>query len=328
LTEPVDPLRSISFGLRRLKQRIMLSIRSISRYLLLLTVFAFSLSSIPAFPSARDTLQELYPGMSFGVLRFARLSDLPKGIVLESDEVTIHESLLLRMVEKESPEFREELKKNLVYVLEQELNNRLLLSEAYKNGYPKEVPEDQTVSYFRNSKIPALSVSDEDTKAFYEENSVALGNLPFEQVADGVKEYLLDQKREEAYKAYLLDLARSKSIRIQSSWAKENAALARDNPVDQARSSEKPTLVEFGRIGCTACDMMQPILMKLEERFFGKMNIVFVDVHRFPFLASRYSINLIPVQAFFDKTGKEIFRHVGFYPQTEIEKKLAEMGVK
>jgi thioredoxin 1 len=313
--------------MRRPTQQIMLSIPNNTRYLLLLVLFALALSSTPAFAGARDTLQELYPDMSFGVLRFACLSDLPKGIVLKSDEVAIHESLLLRMVETESPEFREEMEKNLIYVLEQEVNNKLLLAEAYQNGYPKEIPEDQNISIFKKSKIPALSVSDEDTKAFYEKNSAALGNLSFDQVADGVKEYLLDQKREEAYKAYLLDLAKTKNIQIQSSWAKENCALARDNPVDQARSSGKPTLVEFGATGCTGCDMMQPILLDLEKRFSGKMNIVFVHVHHFPFLASRYRINLIPVQAFFDKTGKEVFRHVGFYPQTEIEKKLAEMGV-
>lgn len=34
----------------------------------------------------------------------------------------------------------------------------------------------------------------------------------------------------------------------------------------------------------------------------------------------------IPVQVFFDKTGKEFFRHVGFFPQTEVEKKILEMG--
>jgi len=219
------------------------------------------------------------------------------------------------------------LKKNLVYVLEQEVTDKLLLAEAYQNGYPKEIPEDQTISFFKNSKIPALSVSDEDTKAFYEKNSAALGNLSFEQVADGVKEYLLDQKREGAYKAYLLDFAKSKNIQIQSSWAKKNCALARDNPVDQARSSGKPTLVEFGATGCTGCDMMQPILSNLEKRFSGKMNIVFVHVHHFLLLASRYRINLIPVQVFFDKTGKEVFRHVGFFPQAEVEKKLVEMGV-
>ena len=298
-----------------------------NRSLLLSILLALGLSSMPAFAGGQTLLQEAYPDLGFGVLRFATPTDLPKGTVLKADDVVIEEALLLRRVEKERPEFQEELKKNLVYVLEQEVTNRLLLAEAYQNGYPKEIPENQTILSFRNSKIPALSVSDAEAKVFYEKNSATLGNLPFEQVADAVKEYLLDQKREAAYAAYLLDLAGSKSIQIQSSWAKENCALARDNPVDQARSSGKPTIVDFGATGCTACDMMQPILSNLENRFFGKANIVFVHIRRFPFLASRYGITSIPVQVFFDKTGKEVIRHVGFYPQTEIEKRLAEMGV-
>jgi hypothetical protein len=34
------------------------------------------------------------------------------------------------------------------------------------------------------------------------------------------------------------------------------------------------------------------------------------------------------MQFFYDKDGKEVFRHVGFFAQSDIEKKLAEMGVK
>jgi thiol-disulfide isomerase/thioredoxin len=312
---------------RRQVQENMSSKVSIKRCFLLLILVALGLSSIASFAGGPTTLQEAYPDMDFGVLRFARLSDLPEGTVLKVEDMVIDDSQLLRMLDKESSELQEELKKNLIFVLEQELKTRLLLAEAYKNGYPKETPEDQTVSSFKNSKIPALSVSDEEAKSFYEKSRSALGNLPFEQVAAGVKGFLLDQKREEAYEAYLQDLARSKSMQIQNSWAKKNCALARDNPVDKARSSGKPTLVEFGKTGCTGCDMMQPILLNVEERFFGKVNLVFVHIEHFPFLTSRYRVSLIPVQAFFDKTGKEVSRHVGFYPQHEIEKKLAEMGV-
>jgi thioredoxin 1 len=292
-----------------------------------LILLALGLFGTPSFAGRQTTLPEAYPDLGFGVLRFAKLADLPKGTVLRADDTVIDESLLLQMVEKESPEFLEDMKKNLLFVLEKEVKNKLLLAEAYRNGYPKDTPEDQTIASFKASKIPALSVSDEDTKAFYEDNRTALGNLPFEQVADAVKEYILDQKREEAYEIYLLDLARSKSIRIQSSWAKKHSNLARDNPVDQARNSGKPTLVEFGRTGCPTCDMMQPILLNVEEQFFDKMNILFVHIYQLPFLASRYRVSLIPVQVFFDKTGKEVFRHVGFFPQNAIEKKLAEMGV-
>jgi thioredoxin 1 len=301
---------------------------TIKRSFLLLLLLVLGLSGTLSFAGSQTTLQEAYPDLGLSVLGFAKLSSLPQGTVLRADDMVIDESLLLQMVEKESPEFREEMRKNLLFVLEKELKNKLLLAEAYKSGYSKEIPEDQTISSFKNSKIPPLSVSDEESKAFYEKNRTALGNLTFEQVAAGVKEYLLDQKREAVYEAYVVNLARSKSIQIQSSWARDNCALARDNLVDQARNSGKPTLVEFGRTGCPSCDMMQPILSNLEGRFFAKVNIVFVHIQRFPFLASRYGINLIPVQVFFDKSGKEVFRNVGFYPQNEIEKKLAEMGVK
>jgi thioredoxin 1 len=300
----------------------------LNRSFVLLILLIFGGSITPSFAGGQTTLQAACPDLGLSVLGLAKLSDLPQGTVLRAGDIVIDESLLLRKLEKESPEFREEMKKNLLFVLEKEVKDKLLLAEASKSGYSKEIPEDQTISSFKNSKIPPLSVSDEESKAFYEKNRTALGNLTFEQVAAGVKEYLLDQKREAAYEAYVLDLARSKSIQIQSSWARENCALARDNPVDQARSSGKPTLVEFGRTGCPSCDMMQPILSNLEGRFFAKMNVVFVHVQRFPLLASRYGINLIPVQVFFDKRGKEVFRNVGFYPQNEIEKRLAEMGVK
>lgn len=264
--------------------------------------------------------------MNFGVLGFARLSDLPEGIVVKTDEVVIHGSLLLQKVEERSPEFRDELKKNLLYVLEKELSNKLLLAQAFREGYPKESSEDQTIQSFMNSKAPVSSVSDGEAKAFYENNRDWLGNMSFEQVAGAVKDYLLDLKRQEASEAYLLGLAQSKRIEIQSSWAEENCALAGDNPVDRARTSGKWTLVEFGATGCEACDRMEPVLRNLEERYFEKVNIVFVHIRHFPFLASRFRVTTIPVQVFFDQTGKEVFRHVGFYPQNDIEKKLAEMG--
>lgn len=45
-------------------------------------------------------------------------------------------------------------------------------------------------------------------------------------------------------------------------------------------------------------------------------------------LAARYGAQGIPVQVFFDAAGEEVFRHEGFYPQEEIEKKLADMGIE
>ncbi len=45
-------------------------------------------------------------------------------------------------------------------------------------------------------------------------------------------------------------------------------------------------------------------------------------------LAVPNGIRSIPVQVFFDKAGTEVFRRTGFWPQEELEKKLADMGVQ
>jgi len=58
------------------------------------------------------------------------------------------------------------------------------------------------------------------------------------------------------------------------------------------------------------------------------MNVVFVHVGQEQILASRYGVQTIPMQFFYNKDGKEVFRHIGFWPQDEIEKKLAEIGVR
>jgi thioredoxin 1 len=104
--------------------------------------------------------------------------------------------------------------------------------------------------------------------------------------------------------------------------------LATDNPVDKARSSGRPSLVDFGSKGCKPCDMLAPILAELKKKHDGRANVIFINVRDEQILAARYGIESIPTQIFFDKDGKEVFRHVGFFPQDQIEKKLAEIGVK
>jgi thioredoxin 1 len=74
--------------------------------------------------------------------------------------------------------------------------------------------------------------------------------------------------------------------------------------------------------------MLAPILETLKGKYAGKLNVVFVHVGQEQILAARYGIVSIPTQFFYDKDGKEVFRHVGFIPQQDIEKKLAEMGVQ
>jgi thioredoxin 1 len=112
---------------------------------------------------------------------------------------------------------------------------------------------------------------------------------------------------------------------VNEDWVKKESLQARDNPVDQARLSGRPSLVDFGATGCGPCDRMTPILDKLKRKYSGKLNVLFIHVHEEKILSIRYGIRSIPIQIFFDKTGKEVYRHIGFFPEAEIEKKLAPL---
>ena len=43
---------------------------------------------------------------------------------------------------------------------------------------------------------------------------------------------------------------------------------------------------------------------------------------------SKYGIKSIPTQVFLNETGKEYYRHVGFFPEEELVKVLQMKGVK
>jgi thioredoxin 1 len=87
------------------------------------------------------------------------------------------------------------------------------------------------------------------------------------------------------------------------------------------------TLVDLGANACLPCKMMAPILTKLEKEYQGKAAILFIDVWKEPNQARRFSLQAIPTQVFYDKSGKEAYRHVGFMSEKDIVAQLKKMGV-
>ena len=86
-------------------------------------------------------------------------------------------------------------------------------------------------------------------------------------------------------------------------------------PLEQALSSGLPTLAEFGRGVCVPCKAMKPILEELATEYQGELNVVIVEVDDHMDQVRQYEIMAIPTQIVFDSKGKEITRHVGFWPK-------------
>lgn len=287
------------------------------------------ISNVHAKPSRSQTVEQVYSGLASSILKGAKMVAMKKGTLVASEEIEIRESQIKETVEKADPKVREELRKNLFFILEQETMKAVLLKEAKSSGaVTKGLSDMEAIQAYLNQKFRDVQVSDKEAKKFYEANKAMVGGLPFEQVKESIQQVLVQQKRQDAFAFYLHGLGGKADIRVNMEWVKAQHALAMDNPVDKARISGKPTMVEFGAKGCVPCDMMQPILDNLRKKFPDRLNVVFVHIGETRILGARFGIRSIPVQVFYDKNGKEVFRHVGFYAEKEVLKQLAILGVE
>ncbi|MBF0227277.1 MAG: thioredoxin family protein [Desulfobacterales bacterium] len=87
------------------------------------------------------------------------------------------------------------------------------------------------------------------------------------------------------------------------------------------------TMIDLGAKKCIPCKMMAPIMEKMEKVYKGKAAIVFIDVWENRDQSGRFGIRAIPTQIFFDKDGKEVYRHTGYLGEQEIIAQLKKMGV-
>ena len=99
------------------------------------------------------------------------------------------------------------------------------------------------------------------------------------------------------------------------------------SPPPSALPSGRPVLLELGSRHCLPCRQMAPILEELRQDYGGHLEVVSVDVNEQPESARRFGIQVIPTQVFLDTSGREVFRHIGFYPKEELLAKLRELGL-
>jgi len=290
-------------------------------------------STANSSPPKQRLVNDLYPGLTTGALAFASASTLPEGTLLKAGNLVINSKELSEEIAGADEKMQPALRKNSFFVLEQMATFRLLLAEAKaaatKSGDDISQKKEQAIirDYLR-SLMKTLAVTDEEITVFYNGNTKMFGGATLAQVKPQIRQFLLQQKQQELVNERIRTIGRRMPIEISAPWLKVQAALAKDNPVNKARASGRASLVDFGSTGCVPCDMMAPILETLREKYKDKVNVLFINVTEEPILASRYGVQSIPVQIFFDKTGKEFLRHIGFFPQNQIEAKISEMEDK
>jgi thioredoxin 1 len=100
------------------------------------------------------------------------------------------------------------------------------------------------------------------------------------------------------------------------------------NAPPAAIQAKLPRLLDLGADKCIPCKMMAPILEDLKTNYKDKIIVDFIDVWKNPDEVKKSAIRVIPTQIFYDASGKELFRHEGFFTKEEIIAKWKEFGVE
>jgi thioredoxin 1 len=100
--------------------------------------------------------------------------------------------------------------------------------------------------------------------------------------------------------------------------------------ISQDTANYKVTFIELGSVKCIPCKEMQPVMRSIEKKYGSQVKVVFHDVWTAAGkdAAKQFIFDVIPTQIFLDNTGKEYFRHEGFFPEEELVKVLKQKGVK
>ncbi|TVQ99163.1 MAG: thioredoxin [Desulfovibrionales bacterium] len=88
------------------------------------------------------------------------------------------------------------------------------------------------------------------------------------------------------------------------------------------------TVASFGAVNCIPCRLMVPIREELQREYDGRVAIVFINLHRHYELIDQYAIQVIPTLIFYDESGNEAKRHIGFMDKQSIEAEMVKLGVE
>lgn len=299
----------------------------VKKILRVLVIFIFALCVFkPVCGSEAPTMLQAYPDFAEGILKFARLAELPDGLLIKTDNFEIRGTFAEKMLKKMPPDMRRELEKNLLLLLDQEALEAFIKQDANSLGIKVDLMDEKSIETYAERITKDISVTDREAKSFYDQNQQMLGGMPFEQVKDSIKSMLMQQKKQSALQERLEALAQKSNMQISSSWVKKQVDKASDNPLDRARKNGKPTMVQFSSPGCPPCEMMKPILLKLKKKYSNKINWIKITAAQDQILARRFGIRAVPVQVFFDQKGKKVYQHVGFMSEEDILAQLKKMG--
>jgi thioredoxin 1 len=275
-------------------------------------------------------------GGVFGYLKFYTWNPERQGIALVNDrKITVAQ--FGREIAKVPPPYQDIFKEEPKQLLDQMILKEVLLQEAKRLGVKKDPAtkdEEAEISIIRGllkkEVMDKVKVSPEEVEGVYRKHRDQIGKKPLKEMAPLIETAIREAKANDQMEEYITSLKGRAKIEINEKRVQAIAVPAAPTNTgeefQEALKGGKPVLVDFGANSCMPCREMRPILKEVEQEFTGKARFVVLDVYKNQELAIQYRVNMLPTLIFFDKSGKEVFRHIGPWDKASIASKLKEAG--
>ncbi|NWF54469.1 MAG: thioredoxin fold domain-containing protein [Syntrophaceae bacterium] len=274
--------------------------------------------------------------IGFGYLKFFAWNPERQVLAMINDrKITVAQ--FDRELSKIPSPFQEVFREDPKEYLDQMITKEVVMQEARRLGVnpdPSVRGQDVDLSIMSNllkkEVLDKIQVDPQEVAEVYKQHKEQIGKKSLAEVTPMLEEAIREIKGKEKTEEYVAALKNKAKIEVDEKRLKSiTAAPASTNTKEefnQAMNSGKPVLVDFGANSCMPCRQLRPILKEIEKEFADQARILVVDVYKYQDLARQNRVQLIPTLIFFDKTGKEVFRHVGAWDKESIVGKLKEAG--
>jgi thioredoxin 1 len=273
----------------------------------------------------------------FGYLKFFAWNPERQELAVINDrKITVAE--FERELAKVPPPFQEVLKEEPREFLDQLILREVLVEEAKRQGLKgnsaargEEAELSLIQDLLKKEVLDNIQVNPQEVQEVYRQHREEMGKKSLSEVTPVIEDAIREVKGKEKTEEYIDALKKKAKIEIDESRLQEITApppsTNTKGEFSQALKSGKPAVVDFGSNSCLPCRQIRPILKEIEKEYTGKARVLIMDVYQYKDLAQEYKVQLIPTLVFFDKSGKEVFRHVGAWDKASIVGKLKEAGV-
>ncbi|HEX2952323.1 MAG TPA: thioredoxin family protein [Armatimonadota bacterium] len=300
-------------------------------------VVLFCLCVVPVFSAENagqpKVVDSVYRGLSMGLLRQARLTTLPPGIVLRSGQIQITQQDIDAAIAKMNIRLQGPMKQHAFFVLESIAAPQFLLLDA--RAWAERIKldtsqmSDSVLTYEFNRRviggIPV--VTEAERHAFYREHKDDMFNGDdYDAVIDDLVQLLQNAKQHQTLNTYIRTISQRYPIELDAAWTQSVAANMLTTPLDKARRTGKPVLANFVVEYSLPCETMKPIMNEFKQNTQPAWTVLSIAGEADQFVNTRYDITTWPTQIIFDKNGNEVYRHAGVITKQRLLEQMKKVA--